>query len=229
MISDVELERTERAVDVAYSIPLIDDVEDYIWESIWSYVKDLPELDGLTRKKRLFDVVDIQRRIGWSAKTLVLVSGEMTPGREFEFVIQRADIIKKREALGFPELSLDDDPQILGSALLAHWRQKIYLDSQFQGVEDFRMSILLKDKARRNFIVMDEVLEVPNDNDIVWNWSDDKRAGLQGRDAVDNKVRYKWYHRQTQFFERLQIPDTARTFSSSWRKISLKSLIEKVD
>lgn len=229
MISDDELERTRRAVEVAYSIPLIDDVEDYIWESIWSYVKELPELDGLTRQKRLFDVVDFDRRIGWSAKTLVLKSGVFEAGKEFEFVIQRADIIKKRDALGFPDLSLSDDPQKIGSALLEHWRQKIHGDAAVQGVDQYRMSILLKDQTRRNFTVMDEELEVPLDDEIVWAWTNEKKVGLQGRSALDNRIKYRWYHGQTQFFERVKIPTDARGFLSTWQKILLKDLIEKVD
>lgn len=216
MISDVELERSQHAVGVAYSVPIIDDVEDYVWESIWSYVKDLPELDGLTRKKLLFDVVDSQRKIGWSAKTLTLNNGILDPGREFEFVIQRANVINKREQLGFPNLSLEDDPQIIGDAVMEHWRQKIHADATIQGVENFRISILLKNKARCSFSVLDEKLDVPENSDIIWTWSNDNRLGVQGRSKKENMIKYKWYHGQTQLFERMRIPETARRFSVEW-------------
>ena len=40
-------------------MPFVDDIEDYIWEAIFAYSKDIPPVDPLTniRSKRLFDVV----------------------------------------------------------------------------------------------------------------------------------------------------------------------------
>lgn len=225
MISDFELAILSRSVETAYLIPYIDDVEDYVWEAIWHEAKELTLGEGLARTKRLFDVVDVDSYVGWSAKTLVTVGGNLEPGRAFEFVIQRADVIKKQAELGFRGLSLDSDPQVLGAAVMAHWRAKVLGDAEYQGVEYARMAILLKNRTRTEFSVMDEELHLPNDDELVWDWTNASRTGLQGRDAHDDFVRYRWYPNQTQLFERMRIPQTARTFELTPRKLELAELL----
>ena len=67
-----ELEKLKKALQAIYTVPFIDDVEDFIWEAIFCYVKNIPLVDPLTniRKKRLFDIVDPSTSVGWSAKAL---------------------------------------------------------------------------------------------------------------------------------------------------------------
>ena len=67
-----EKERFKKALVSAISIPFIDDIEDYVVESIWAYAKNLSNLDPFynTRSKQLFDVTDKCNSIGWSVKSL---------------------------------------------------------------------------------------------------------------------------------------------------------------
>ena len=106
-LSDEEKERLVEAIRAIYTIPFVDDIEDYIWEAIFTYVKDIPSVDPLshTRSKNLFDVVDEKIKIGWSIKAIQVSQGTIHLPREFEVVIQRADIFKKAKELGFSALS----------------------------------------------------------------------------------------------------------------------------
>ena len=121
-------ERLIKGLEAAISVPLIDSIEDYIWESIFCYVKGIKYIDPFynIRSKKLFDVTDNVNNIGWSAKAL---QWTLTPGGEFELVIQRADVFKKAEMLGFPGLNINSDPNVIGAALLKHWQNKIITDS----------------------------------------------------------------------------------------------------
>ncbi len=206
-VNEEEARRALEGISSAYSTPYIDDVEDYVWESIWTYAKGLPSSDRLHRSKRLFDVVDPATGRGWSAKTLVVA--DLTPGREFEFVIQRADIIKKQLELGFSGLSISvSSAQDLGDAVLAHWRRKVIEDSAFQGVSDPMVAILLKNRSRTRFAVIEEPLPVPRDDEITWQFTRDDRTGLQGRSVQSGSVLFRWYPNQTQLFERRTVPES---------------------
>ncbi len=72
MLNNKELQRLLAGLRAAIAVPFIDDIEDYIWEAIFSYAKNIPLVDPIvhTRTKRLFDVVDSKRKIGWSCKAL---------------------------------------------------------------------------------------------------------------------------------------------------------------
>lgn len=100
-------------IQAAYSIPLIDDITSFIWEAIFSYAKGIPIVDPLSniRSKRLYDIVDLNNQIGWSAKALQLGKTLSTP-LSFELVIQRADIFKKANALGFDNLTKQTEPTV---------------------------------------------------------------------------------------------------------------------
>jgi len=67
-----EKKRLIAGIRAAYSIPFIDDVEDFVWEAIFAYVKNISLIDPLNhvRSKRLFDVIDDKQQIGWSIKTI---------------------------------------------------------------------------------------------------------------------------------------------------------------
>ena len=106
-LNDEEKQRLVEAIRAVYAIPFVDDIEDYIWEAIFTYAKDIPSVDPLlhTRSKNLFDVVDRKSNIGWSIKAIQVSQGAIALPRKFEVVIQRADIFKKAEELGFGTLS----------------------------------------------------------------------------------------------------------------------------
>jgi hypothetical protein len=147
-LSAAERKRLVSALRVGLSIPVIDDVEDFIWEAIFAYVKGL-DLAAI-RNKRLFDAVG-RKGEGWSLKTLVWP--KLTAGTPFEFVIQRADIFKKSTDLGFlEELARTSDVTDLGRALILHWNRKWETDSAAQNVTDPRVAVLLKSVARKRFV-----------------------------------------------------------------------------
>ena len=64
-LNDKEKQRLVEAIRAVYTIPFVDDIEDYIWEAIFTYSKDIPSVDPLTniRSKNLFDVVDKKRAL----------------------------------------------------------------------------------------------------------------------------------------------------------------------
>ena len=85
-----EKQRLVEAIRAVYAIPFVDDIEDYIWEAIFTYSKDIPSVDPLTniRSKNLFDVVDKKSKIGWSIKAAQVAQNSITLPCEFEIVIQ---------------------------------------------------------------------------------------------------------------------------------------------
>jgi len=68
-LTTVQKERLRNAIQAAFSVPFIDDIEDFIWEAIFAHAKSIPLQDPLTttRSKQLFDLVDPNNNIGWSA------------------------------------------------------------------------------------------------------------------------------------------------------------------
>jgi hypothetical protein len=197
--------RLQKGLGAALSIPFIDSIEDFIWEGIFCYVKQVDLVDPFDniRTKLLFDVVDKKKRIGWSAKGLQC---RISPGCEFELVIQRADIFKKQNDLGYSGLSKESDPNLLGEALLKHWQNKVNKDAKIQNVNDQR---------------------VYQSEDLYWKWTDStSKVGLQGIRKVDDFVVYRWYPNQTQFFERFKLPKDAYTFELTPKRFGMDQIIE---
>jgi hypothetical protein len=222
-LSETEKERLAKGITVAYSIPFIDDIEDFIWEAIFAHVRQIPLVDPLTetREKKLFDLVDKKRKIGWSAKAL---QTNVKPGGEFEFVIQRANIFKKAKSLGFPPLSVKSSPALLGKALMKHWfDEKIKRDMSTQGVDDPRVCILLKSTDRTRFTFVEEPLEIFSAEGLDWRWTDSNKTGLQGWKG--GQLMFRWYHGQTQFFQRFRVPDNAPVITLSPKRLAIGTVI----
>jgi hypothetical protein len=222
MEKNSELERLSAALEFCYSIPFIDDVEDFVFESIWSYVKGIPIENPLSRSKKLFDVVDNNKKIGWSAKTLVLNSNVT---KECEFVIQRADVFKKATELGFSKLNENSNPQDIGNAVLEHWTQKVNLDSISQSINIPKIVILLKNSTRTNFRVIENDLDVPLPDELEWSWTNEQNLGLQAKRKVDSFVMFRWYKNQKQLFERIAIQESIPTLSIDASKSSPDEII----
>jgi hypothetical protein len=212
-LTNDEKKRLVETIRAVYAIPFIDDIEDYIWEAIFAYVKNVPTVDPLTniRSKRLFDMVDKNQKIGWSLK-----AGQRSIHLpcEFEVVIQRADIFKKANLLGFDSLSIHSPVEHLGEALLKHWYdQKVTPDALFQGVEDKRVCILLKAPNRKDYVYLEQELVEYEANDLAWEWTDNSKTGLQARRVHDGQLIFRWYPNQKQFFERFTFPTDSYVFS----------------
>lgn len=203
------VERLAKALRYCYSVPFIDDVEDFVWEAIWSYGIGIEAPDPLNRSKRLFDITDPKKRVGWSAKTLVW---RFETSKECEFVIQRADVFKKARDLGFKSLNEDSAPQEIGDAVLEHWSRKVREDMNFQGVDNPRVTVLLKNLVAKNsevvlkWAVLEEALIIPQREDISWSWTNSDHLGLQGTRKSDGFVLFRWYRNQKQLFERMKFP-----------------------
>jgi len=155
-LSAIEKTRLQRAIRAALSVPFIAGVEGYVWESIFLYMEGLPlpTPHSTKRKKWLFDAVDTKTRNGWSLKAV-----QKSPDApSCELVIQRADIPKKKKALGFPKLTLKSPTEELGHAILAHWNTKIEDDMKKQGVDHPRVAVLLKSSNHQHYALLEQDL-----------------------------------------------------------------------
>ena len=224
LLSEIELGRLKAGIIAAYGIPFIDDIEDFIWEAIFAYVRNIPLVDPLLQKreKKLFDLVDRGRGIGWSAKALQTNAKQ---GGSFEVVIQRSDVFKKAADLGFQPLSMDSEPALLGTALMKHWLDyKIKQDMISQGVSDARVCILLKSQDRKTYTFVEQPLEQIPASEMDWRWTSDRKSGLQG--WYRSHLKYRWYHGQTQFFEVFNVPESAPIITLEPKRIPLDKVID---
>ncbi|MGA9379331.1 MAG: hypothetical protein WBV73_11230, partial [Phormidium sp.] len=202
MLRENEIERLRQAIVATIASPVIGSIEDYTWEAIFHYVKDIPLSDpALGRSKLLYDAVDITTATGWSLKSLQL--NNLTPGNTFFFVIQRADIIKKAVQLGFPGLTEQSSPNELGAAIVQHWNEKITSSQTVQGVINSYEGILLKTIKGYEYIYCEFPLNPLDPNMFSWAWTVDRitgksGAGLQG--SIAGKTELVWYKNQKQLF-----------------------------
>lgn len=227
-LNDKEKQRLVEAIRAVYAIPFVDDIEDYIWEAIFTYVKDIPSVDPLshTRSKNLFDVVDEKSKIGWSIKAAQVNQNAIILPCEFEVIIQRADIFAKAEKLGFGTLSTESPTERLGAALLKHWySEKVRQDAEIQGVKEKRVSILLKSKNRKHYVYFEEKLIEYKENDLKWDWTDENKKGLQARRIKDNVLVFRWYPNQKQFFERFIFPEDAYEFGIEPQRLAADDVV----
>jgi len=211
VLTENEIERLKQAIITTVASPVIGSIEDYAWEAIFHYVKDISLTDpALGRSKLLYDAVNIITQTGWSLKSLQL--NNLKVGNTFFFVIQRADIISKADQLGFSGLTELSSPQELGAAIIQHWNEKLITNQSLQGVENSYESILLKTIKGNEYIYCEYPLYPLNPTNFNWAWTVNKKtsksgAGLQG--SVGDKVELVWYKNQKQLFKARIIPPEA--------------------
>lgn len=225
-LTDSEKQRLRQGILAAYALPFIDDIEDFIWEAIFTYARDVPLVDPLfnIRSKRLFDVVDPRQSVGWSVKAL---QATINPPNEFELVIQRADIFKKHAQLGFGPLSVDSPTEELGRALLKHWYDaKVLRDARTQGVSDMRICILLKSKDRRRYAFFEDDIQIYTPGEIEWVWTDADRVGLRGIEKSSDLCVFRWYPNQKQFFERFVLTADTYVFELRPQRLTMTEATE---
>jgi hypothetical protein len=224
VLEDEEADRLKQAIQAAWALPFIDDIEDFIWEAIFAYTKGLPLSDPLqdSLSKKLFDLLDPQASLGWSLKA---IQWTIHFPLEFELVIQRADILKKHLELGFSSLSLDSDPNELGAALLRHWYDKVDTDALQQGVHEKRVAILLKSPDRRHYVLYEGLLREYSPSELAWTWTDDRRSGLQARSLASSQVIFRWYPNQKQLFERFRLEEPGLSFNLEPRRLPMARAI----
>ncbi|RCJ36971.1 hypothetical protein A6770_15215 [Nostoc minutum NIES-26] len=230
MLTDKEIERLRQAIIATIASPVIASIEDYTWEAIFHYVKDIPLSDpALGRSKLLYDAVDLVTKTGWSLKSLQLNSFNLKS--PFLFVIQRADIIKKAVQLGFPGLTERSSPNELGAAIIQHWNEKIILSQAAQSVINSYESILLKTIKGYEYIYCEFPLNPLEPNTFSWAWTVDKitggsGAGLQG--SVAGKIELVWYKNQKQLFRARTIPTQAVRITVERTRLTLNRYVDTV-
>ncbi len=220
-----QFRRLQDALNACYANPFIDDVEDFVFEAIFHYALGLPvpnQIDG-EKTKKLFDAVEPKSRTGWSLKTLMW---DIEPGKEFELVIQRADVFDKADWLGFPGLSRDSSPKDLGAAVLEHWNRKIDTDAKDQNVKEARVGILLKSKNRRTFYLFEDAMHRHKASDLQWSWTSPDRKGLRGVHKTDDFNVFRWYANQKQLFERFVLPQGLQTFQVDRIPLKAERVVE---
>lgn len=224
-LTEKELIKLKNSLLITIGIPFIDDIEDYIVESIWEYVKDIEGIDPFynIRSKKLFDVVDIKNKRGWSIKSL---QWNFYKECEFELVIQRAAIYKKAKDLGFENLDSNSDPNIIGDALIKHWNLKINNDAIAQNVTDKRIMVLLKTEDKKKFAIFEENIKQYSSEDLFWEWTNNLKNGLKGYRKKDKMCVYKWYPSQTQFFERFILPKNTQIINISPIRLSKAQTVD---
>jgi hypothetical protein len=230
VLTDNEINRLRQAIIVTIASPVIGSIEDYTWEAIFHYVKDIPLSDpALGRSKLLYDAVDLVTKTGWSLKSLQL--NRFNFGSPFLFVIQRADIIKKAEQLGFTGLTEQSSPNELGAAIVQHWNEKIISSQAAQGVVKSYESILLKTIKGYEYIYCEFPLYPFDPNTFSWAWTTDKitgrsGAGLQG--SVAGTIELVWYKNQKQLFRARTIPAQAVRIKVKRTRLTLDRYVETV-
>jgi hypothetical protein len=211
VLTNKEIERLKQAIIATVASPVVGSIEDYAWEAIFHYVKDIPLTDpALGRSKLLYDAVNFLTKTGWSLKSLQL--SNLKIGSTFFFVIQRADIISKADQLGFPGLTELSPPEELGAAVIEHWNEKLITNQSLQGVENSYESILLKTIKGNEYIYCEYPLYPLDSTTFNWAWTVNKKtgksgAGLQG--TVGDKIELVWYKNQKQLFKARMIPPEA--------------------
>ncbi|MFB2833451.1 hypothetical protein [Floridanema evergladense] len=230
MLKENEIERLRQAIVATIASPVIGSIEDYTWEAIFHYVKDIPLSDpALGRSKLLYDAVDITTATGWSLKSLQL--NNLIPGNTFFFVIQRADIIKKAVQLGFPGLTEQSSPNELGAAIVQHWNEKIISNQAVQGVINSYEGILLKTIKGYEYIYCEFSLNPLDQNMFLWAWTVDRitgksGAGLQG--SIAGKTELVWYKNQKQLFRGRTIPQEAVIIRIDRTRLTLDRYVQTV-
>lgn len=230
MLRENEIERLRRAIIATIASPLIGAVEDYTWEAIFHYVKDIPLSDpALGRSKLLYDAVDATSETGWSLKSLQL--NNFTAASTFLFVIQRADIIKKSAQLGFPNLTEQSSPEELGLAIIKHWNEKITSNQAEQGVVNSYEGILLKTIGGSEYIYCEFPLDPIDPSVFSWDWTIERStgksgAGLQG--SIAGKKELVWYKNQKQLFRARTLPRDAVHIRVERKQITIDRYVQIV-
>ncbi len=213
MLTENEIEKLRNAIVATVASPVIASIEDYTWEAIFHYVKSISLADpALGRSKLLYDAVDVATDTGWSLKSLQLKTRRLTNINSFQFVIQRADIVKKSVQLGFSNLTEESAPAELGAAIIKHWNEKILSSQTAQGVVNSYEGILLKTIQGSEYIYCEFPLTPLDPNIFSWAWAIDRSTGnlgvgLQGR--VLGQLELIWYKNQKQLFRVRTIPSEA--------------------
>lgn len=193
-------------------------------------VKKIPLIDpALGRSKRLHDAVDSKTKTGWSLKTVQLST--LASGTPVLFIIQRADVIKKANSLGFPGLTEKSQPADIGAAIIKHWNDKLETDRSIQGVTTSYEGVLFKTRKGVEYVYAEYPLNPLDPAAFSWNWTLDKKsgkdgAGLQG--SRGGKTALVWYKNQKQLFKVQTIPSQAVRITIARERLTPKQYVKTI-
>lgn len=250
-LNEEEKLRLERVLRAAWAIPLLDDIGDFAWEAAFHYVKGLPIPDPLQggQSKKLFDAVDNKTGRGWSLKAHLMKRKTLPPaGSKFEFIIQRASILKKTkgkkkstkqltlavQAEDTPvevieqEISLDSPVSDIGRTLINFWNNKVKNDMRVQSVTDGRLSVLVKNANRQEYVLIEIPIPIFNEDDFEWSWTDENHVGFQAKNKNTSEVVLKWYHGQTQLFQVMTIPEDATRVQITPKRLDAENFVTEI-
>jgi hypothetical protein len=230
VLTENEIERLRHAIIATIASPVIGSIEDYTWEAIFHYVKNIPLSDpALGRSKLLYDAVDKTSATGWSLKSLQLNSLNVI--NPFLFVIQRADIIKKAVQLGFPSLTEQSSPAELGAAIVQHWNEKIISSQAAQNIRNSYEGILLKTIKGYEYSYCEFPLNPLDPKIFSWAWKVDRVTGRSGvglEGSIAGKTELVWYKNQKQLFRARTIPPEAVSIKVDRTRLTLDQYVQTV-
>jgi hypothetical protein len=206
------LERVQKGIAVFLSLPFNPTVSGASWEGIFAHgvggaVSGTGGVPGGKGSKTLFDVV--RGETGWSCKTL-LMPGHDPRGRELEFVIKRADVLRK---YGLEMV----DPYELADRIMSDRNDEYTKSADAQGVSDPRVGILLRDRAQRHFAYWEEDYGLFELDEYDWTWGSDQQISVVARHKTDGFMKFRWYRSGAQLFEVFKVPNDALLFDVEWR------------
>ena len=166
------------------------------WEKIFANCIGAPWTAG----NKFYDVADIRKGIAWSAKTVKddgtdvvpLISGRNSPLHNFDRVVNP----KK------------DDPKEIGKVILDIWNSRVAkLKSEFTSA---RTAVLLRAENLLSYRMFDFETECYDTDAYNWCWTDKNNLRAYG---ADNKVRFLWQPKGSQFTIYKDVPRTFKQVS----------------
>lgn len=215
-----ELVRIREGIAVFLSVPFNPVVSGGSWENIFAYgvggtVSGTGGVAGEKGSKTLFDVV--RGRTGWSCKTLLMLTGDPR-GIEFEFVIKRADVLRK--------YGLEmQDPYELAQHIIEDRNREYERSAEVQRISDPRVALFLRDRQQHRFAYWEEPYGVFDVDEYRWDWGSAQRISVVGRQP-DGFVKFRWYRSGAQLFERFRVPASVQLFDVDWQPWSPERLFE---
>jgi hypothetical protein len=214
------LERVREGIAVFLSMPFNPTVSGASWENIFAYAVDgvvsgTGGVPGGKGSKTLFDVT--KGDVGWSCKTLLMLSNDPR-GLEFEFVIKRADVLRKHNL----EMR---DPNELASYIIKDRNDEYRRSAAEQGVRDPRVGLLLRSRAQTHFAYWEEPYGVFELDDYAWDWGSERQISVIGRQP-DGFIKFRWYRSGAQLFERFRVPSDVVRFEVEWQTFEVSDIYD---
>ncbi len=214
--------KIKQNVELMLSMPFVGKLVGENWEHL---VADAHNMSHIP-KKLLFDVIDVKNSIGLSVKTIF---GDPNIGSRAEPIIARANIFNKANELGFDELSIRDHSKYIGDAIIRFWNNKVEKDAKALKIKKKKISILVKSRDLSSFAYFEKDIDIYDENDFEWAWTDNKKLGLQGKKKNTDYWKFRWSSTENQLVERWLIPRGAYIFKITPKHFTMSELKETLN